>query len=145
MESIYQRVKMKIDRNDLVILDGGVGTELQFRGIEMDETWCGSASLNTQVLEQVHLDYIKAGAEIITTNTYASSRLMLEAGDLGDNFEEINLKAIYAAQEAKRKTSIAPKIIQDNRYNEFISYFPHSETSDQEKAEKDILLSLIHI
>ncbi len=104
MESIYQRVKKKIDRNDLIILDGGVGTELQFRGIEMDETWCGSASLNTQVLEQVHLDYIKAGAEIITTNTYASSRLMLEAGGLGDNFEEINLKAIYAAQEAKRKT-----------------------------------------
>ena len=104
MESIYQRVKKKIDRNDLIILDGGVGTELQFRGVEMDETWCGSASLNTQVLEQVHLDYIKAGAEIITTNTYASSRLMLEAGDLGDNFEEINLKAIYAAQEAKRKT-----------------------------------------
>ena len=104
MESIYQRVKKKIDRNDLVILDGGVGTELQFRGVEMDETWCGSASLNTQVLEQVHVDYIKAGAEIITTNTYASSRLMLEAGGLGDNFEEINLKAIYAAQEAKRKT-----------------------------------------
>ena len=39
MESIYQRVKKKIDRNDLVILDGGVGTELQFRGVEMDETW----------------------------------------------------------------------------------------------------------
>ena len=104
MESIYQRVKKKIDRNDLIILDGGVGTELQFRGIEMDETWCGSASLNTQVLEQVHLDYIKAGAEIITTNTYASSRLMLEAAGLGDNFEEINIKAIHAAQEAKRKT-----------------------------------------
>ena len=104
MESIYQRVKKKIDKNELVILDGGVGTELQFRGIEMDETWCGSASLNTQVLEQVHLDYINAGAEIITTNTYASSRLMLEAGGLGENFEEINLKAIYAAQEAKRKT-----------------------------------------
>ena len=104
MESTYQRVKEKIDRNDLVILDGGVGTELQFRGIEMDETWCGSASLNTQVLEQIHLDYINSGAEVITTNTYASSRLMLEAGGLGDSFEDINLKAIYAAQEAKRKT-----------------------------------------
>ena len=104
MESTYQRVKKKIDRNDLVILDGGVGTELQFRGIEMDETWCGSASLNTQVLEQIHLDYINAGAEVITTNTYASSRLMLEAAGLEDNFEEINLKAIYAAHEAKKTT-----------------------------------------
>ena len=103
METAYEAVKKKIDENDLIILDGGVGTELQFRGIEMDETWCGSASLNTQVLEQIHLDYINAGAEVITTNTYASSRLMLEAAGLADSFEEINSKAIFAAQEAKIK------------------------------------------
>ena len=104
MESTYQKVKKKIDRNDLVILDGGVGTELQFSGIEMDETWCGSASLNTQVLEQIQLDYINSGDQVITTNTYASSRLMLEVGGLGDSFEDINLKEIYEDQEAKRKT-----------------------------------------
>ncbi len=103
METEYEALKKKIDENDLIILDGGVGTELQFRGIEMDETWCGSASLNTQVLEQIHLDYINAGAEVITTNTYASSRLMLEAAGLADSFEEINSKAIFAAQQAKIK------------------------------------------
>ena len=103
METAYRNLKEKIDGNNLVILDGGVGTELQFRGIEMDQTWCGSASLNTEVLEQIHLDYINAGAEVITTNTYASSRLMLGAAGLGNNFEEINLKAIYAAQEARLK------------------------------------------
>ena len=101
MQTEYETLKKKIDENDLIILDGGVGTELQFRGIEMDETWCGSASLNTQVLEQIHLDYINAGAEVITTNTYASSRLMLEAAGLAGSFEEINSKAIFAAQEAK--------------------------------------------
>ena len=103
METAYRNLKEKIDGNNLVILDGGVGTELQFRGIEMDETWCGSASLNTEVLEQIHLDYINAGAEVITTNTYASSRLMLGAAGLGNNFEEINLKAINAAHEARLK------------------------------------------
>ena len=92
MQTEYETLKKKIDENDLIILDGGVGTELQFRGIEMDETWCGSASLNTQVLEQIHLDYINAGAEVITTNTYASSRLMLEAAGLADSFKEINSK-----------------------------------------------------
>ena len=34
METAYETLKKKIDRNDLIILDGGVGTELQFRGIE---------------------------------------------------------------------------------------------------------------
>ena len=78
MSNRYLKIKEKIDRKELIILDGGVGTELQKRGIEMDGSWCGSASLNTEILKQIHLDYIEAGAEIITANTYASSRLMLE-------------------------------------------------------------------
>ncbi len=71
MTNRYLRLKEKIDRNELVILDGGVGTELQKRGIEMDGSWCGTASLNTEILKQIHMDYINAGAEIITANTYS--------------------------------------------------------------------------
>ena len=37
-----------------------------------------------------------------TTNTYASSRLMLEAAGLADSFEEINSKAIFAARFARK-------------------------------------------
>jgi homocysteine S-methyltransferase len=75
----YSKIRERLNQNELVILDGGVGTELQKRGIEMDESWCGTASRNTEILKQVHLDYIKAGAQVITTNTYASSRLLLDA------------------------------------------------------------------
>ena len=103
MSDRYLRIKEKINRKELIILDGGVGTELQKRGIEMDESWCGSASLNTEILKQVHLDYIEAGAEIITANTYASSRLMLGSAGLGENFEEINEKAINSAKSARRE------------------------------------------
>ena len=103
MSDRYLRIKEKINRKELIILDGGVGTELQKRGIEMDESWCGSASLNTEILKQVHLDYIEAGAEIITANTYASSRLMLNSAGLGENFEEINEKAINSAKSARRE------------------------------------------
>ena len=103
MSDRYLRIKEKINRNELIILDGGVGTELQKRGIEMDGSWCGSASLNTEILKQVHLDYIEAGAEIITANTYASSRLMLNSAGLGENFEEINEKAINSAKSARRE------------------------------------------
>ena len=38
--------------------------------------------------------------------------------------------------------STAPIITRDSRYNEFISHFPYSETTDQEKAEKDIIEDL---
>ena len=101
----YSKIREKLNQNELVILDGGVGTELQKRGIEMDESWCGTASRNTEILKQVHLDYIKAGAQVITTNTYASSRLLLDAAGVGKDFEEINLKAISAAKAARDEVS----------------------------------------
>ena len=103
--SRYSKIRKKLNQNELVILDGGVGTELQKRGIEMDESWCGTASRNTEILKQVHLDYIKAGAQVITTNTYASSRLLLDAAGVGKDFEEINLKAISAAKAARDEVS----------------------------------------
>lgn len=103
--SRYSKIRERLNQNELVILDGGVGTELQKRGIEMDESWCGTASRNTEILKQVHLDYIKAGAQVITTNTYASSRLLLDAAGVGKDFEEINLKAIGAAKAARDEVS----------------------------------------
>jgi len=53
------------------------------------------------VLEGIHGDYIKAGANIVTANTYASSRLMLGPAGFGDQFEEINRTAIRAALRAR--------------------------------------------
>ena len=63
ISSRYSKIKEKLNQKEIVILDGGVGTELQKRGIEMDESWCGTASRNTEILKEVHLDYIKAGAK----------------------------------------------------------------------------------
>ena len=51
----------------------------------------------------MHIDYIKAGAEVITTNTYPSNWIMLDVVGLGSKFEEINLKAINAAIESRKE------------------------------------------
>jgi homocysteine S-methyltransferase len=89
---------------DVVILDGGTGTELERRGVTMDpDAWCGPAALdNADVLEGIHRDYILAGADIITANTFASSRLMLDAAGLSDRFEDINRAAVAAALRARQ-------------------------------------------
>ena len=104
MNKRYSKVIEKLNNKEIVILDGAMGTELEKRGVQMDETWSGSASLKTEILKKIHIDYIKAGAEIITTNTYPSNRIMLDAAGLGSKFEEINLKAINAAVEARIET-----------------------------------------
>jgi homocysteine S-methyltransferase len=99
----YASVDKRLRNGDIVLLDGGTGSELQKRGVAMDsEAWCGPATLeNVSVLEEIHRDYIAAGADIITANTFASSRLMLEPAGFADLFEEINRAAVAAAHRAR--------------------------------------------
>ncbi len=103
MAMSYQDIKRRLDAGEIVVLDGGTGTELQRRGAQMDPSaWCGPASLNnSELLTQVHLDYINAGADVITANTFASSRLMLTPAGYGDRVEEINRIAVDAALRAR--------------------------------------------
>ncbi len=100
----YAKMERRLRRGGIVILDGGTGTELERRGVPMDpEAWSGPASLEyTDVLEGIHRDYIAAGADVITANTYASSRLLLNHAGIGDRFEEINRATVGAAQRARK-------------------------------------------
>ena len=99
----YQDLKQRLDAGEIIVLDGGTGTELQRRGAQMDPSaWCGPASLcNSELLTQVHLDYINAGADVITANTFASSRLMLTPAGYADQVKEINEIAVEAALRAR--------------------------------------------
>ena len=103
MTMSYPDIKRRLDAGEIVVLDGGTGTELQRRGAQMDPSaWCGPASLNnSDLLTQVHLDYIDAGADVITANTFASSRLMLTPAGFADRVEEINRIAVEAALRAR--------------------------------------------
>ena len=100
----YTSIENRLQNGNIVLLDGGTGTELEKRGAAMDpEAWCGPATLeNADILEGIHRDYIAAGADIITANTYASSRLMLEHAGYADRFEEVNRAAIAAAFHARQ-------------------------------------------
>lgn len=99
----YAALKKRLDRGDIVILDGATGTELQRRGVAMDPSaWCGVASLdNHALLSEIHADYIAAGAEVITANTFASSRVVLQQAGYGGKTEEINRNAVEAALRAR--------------------------------------------
>jgi len=95
----YPVIQEKLAQGQLVILDGGTGTELERRGVPMDsQAWCGvAAAEHLDVLQQIHADYLAAGADILTTNTYASSRLLLEPAGFGDQFRSLNRNTVKAA------------------------------------------------
>lgn len=101
-KDLYERMINK----ELVRLDGGTGTELQKRGCVMDSgAWCGPVSLSSRaLLEEIHLDYIEAGADIITANTYATSRIMLREAGMESSFKEINTIAVEAALSARERS-----------------------------------------
>ena len=102
----YQNLKRKLDTGGIAILDGATGTELQQRGVSMNpQAWCGPATLqHDALLTQIHIDYINAGSEVITANTYASSRLLLEPAGFGGQVNEINHRAVEAALKARDAT-----------------------------------------
>jgi len=108
----YADLQKRLEGGEIVLLDGGTGTELERRGVSMDpEAWCGPATLgHLDTLEAVHRAYIEAGADIITANTYASSQLMLDAAGFGDRFEEINKAAVRTALRA-RDASGRPEVL----------------------------------
>jgi len=109
----YTQLKQRLDSGERILLDGGTGTELERRGVPMNpKAWCGPASMeHRETLEQVHLDYIAVGAEVITANTFASSRLMLEPAGLGDRVAELNQTAVEAALRARERSGNADIVV----------------------------------
>ncbi len=97
----------RLDRGEILLLDGGTGTELERRGVPMDSAaWCGTAALEHQdAIRDLHEDYIRAGADAIITNTFATHRPLLEAAGLGDRVAVIVRRAVEAALEARDRAA----------------------------------------
>lgn len=90
-----------------LVLDGGTGSELRRRGVRLsDICWSAAANLDhADLLEAIHGDYIRAGADIVTANTFATTRFVLARAGLDDRFEEINASALGTARRAAALSS----------------------------------------
>src|SRR5438477_11502362 len=109
LESLMRRLA----EGEVVLIDGGTGTELEARGVPMNgAVWCGVAVLNHRDgVRDVHEDYIRAGAEVIIANTFPSNRLALGPAGFGDQVVEINRRAVQAAREARDNAAERPVLI----------------------------------
>ena len=103
MKSIVDRLNEKAP----IILDGAMGTELFRRGVETRlPSWSAHALLHQpDLVREIHEDYINAGAEIITTNTFRTSFRSLNKvgqGHLSKNMTEL---AVSLAKEARKNAA----------------------------------------
>ena len=68
--------------------------------------WCAAAlRTHPDVVRQVHEDYIRAGADIVITNTFASARHTLERTELAEEVRDLNTRAVNLAKEARESAA----------------------------------------
>jgi S-methylmethionine-dependent homocysteine/selenocysteine methylase len=108
--SVADAVLGRLAQRELVIIDGGTGTQLQAQGVPMDdEIWSGRASLeHPDIVQSVHEAYVRAGAEVIIANTFAANRAALGPGGLGVRVAEANHNAVRAALAARAAAAGRP-------------------------------------
>ena len=102
-----------INNTNPIILDGGIGTELERLGAPMDhEAWCAVAlESHPELVRDVHRSYIDAGADIITVNTYAATRHALTNGGIEENFTSWNKLAVQLARETLDASEVDRNIL----------------------------------
>ena len=88
----------RIDKRALVC-DGAMGTMLYSKGISLNRCYDELNLTMPQLVKEVHLAYLKAGAEVIETNTFGANRYRLEKFNLGEKVREINLAGARLARE----------------------------------------------
>jgi S-methylmethionine-dependent homocysteine/selenocysteine methylase len=110
--NVYDRLLSRLRAGDVCVIDGGTGTELERRGVpQLENAWNGGGTLShPDLLREIHLDYIKAGAQVVISNTFATSRHALADAGQEPLFEQYTRQAVQLAGEA-RAVSKRPDIL----------------------------------
>jgi S-methylmethionine-dependent homocysteine/selenocysteine methylase len=92
-----------MNASDITILDGGMGQELVHRsGDEPSRLWSAQVLMdNPELVRDVHVDFINAGADVITTNSYSATRCRLGPVDREDEYELLQRRACELAAAAR--------------------------------------------
>jgi S-methylmethionine-dependent homocysteine/selenocysteine methylase len=85
-----------------LLLDGATGTELERHGVPTPLPLWSAAALETHPdrVREIHAEYLEAGAELLTANTFRTQRRALARGGWGERAAELTTRAVRLAHEA---------------------------------------------
>jgi methionine synthase / methylenetetrahydrofolate reductase(NADPH) len=89
----------------VLISDGAMGTELYSRGIFLNRSFDELNLTQPDLVSEVHEAYVRAGADIIETNTFGANRVKLGAFGLASSLRAINLAGAQLARQAARESA----------------------------------------
>ena len=106
MADFLQTVKERV-----VVYDGAMGTNIQKRNPTLDDYWgkenCSEVLVLSRpdIIREIHADFFRVGCDVVETNTFGGSSIVLGEFDLRDRVHEINVKAAQLAKEVAQQFS----------------------------------------
>ena len=132
--------------NRTLLFDGAMGTLLQKVSLNNVRCYEKLNITHPNIIKRIHLSYIKAGADFITTNTFSANRLKLKDFGLDSKLEKINQKGVEIAKRVSKSgyvaASIGPTGTLPSANNEFDFDFYYDIYQQQVKAcdKADVIL-----
>lgn len=98
---------MNLDNHKPLILDGAIGSLLQNYNNNHKELWSSIVNIsNPEVVHNLHLDYINAGADIITTNTFRTNPSAIKRSNENLELKDYVEKSVEIALSARNKFQV---------------------------------------
>ena len=102
-------------RERVVIYDGAMGTNIQFRNPSVDDFWgregCNELLVLSRpdIIKEIHASFLNVGCDVVETDTFGGARVVLGEYDLQDKVADINIAAAKIAREVAQQFSTKEK------------------------------------
>lgn len=94
-----------LESDNIYVFDGAVGTRLYDKGVYINRSYDELNLVSPDLVREVHEEYVKAGADIIETNSFGATRHKLQPYGLESKLRDINIAAAKIAREAAGGTA----------------------------------------
>jgi methionine synthase / methylenetetrahydrofolate reductase (NADH) len=89
----------------VLVCDGAMGTMLYAKGVFINKSFDALNLTQPDLVAEVHGEYVRAGADIIETNTFGANRIKLGSFGLADKLHAINVQGAKIARHAARESA----------------------------------------
>jgi len=97
----------------VLVADGAMGTMLYARGVFLNRSFDELNLSAPDLVRGIHQDYVKAGSEILETNTFGANRVRLSAFGMAEKLKDINRAGVKLAREAAQAATGATESDED--------------------------------